>query len=55
MIPPLAGRGTGALAVTSSKRASALPELPTVDESGVRGFEVTAWGALLGPRQRPHQ
>jgi len=42
-----------ALAVTSLRRSSALPELPTVDESGVRGFEVTFWGGLLAPAGTP--
>lgn len=36
-----------ALAVTSLKRSSALPELPTLDESGLPGFEVSAWWGLL--------
>jgi tripartite-type tricarboxylate transporter receptor subunit TctC len=35
------------------KRSPALPELPTVDESGVRGFEVTLWGGLLAPAGTP--
>lgn len=38
-----------ALAVTSSKRALALPELPTIAESGVPGYEVTSWNAILAP------
>jgi tripartite-type tricarboxylate transporter receptor subunit TctC len=42
-----------ALAVTSLGRSSALPELPTVDESGVPGFEVTLWGGLLAPAGTP--
>lgn len=42
-----------ALAVTSLKRSPALPEVPTVDESGVRGFEVTTWGGLLAPTGTP--
>jgi tripartite-type tricarboxylate transporter receptor subunit TctC len=42
-----------ALAVTSLKRTPALPEVPTVDESGVRGFEATAWGGLLAPAGTP--
>jgi len=42
-----------ALAVTSLKRSPALPELPTVDESGVRGFEATLWGGLLAPTGTP--
>ena len=42
-----------ALAVTSLKRSPGLPKLPTVDESGVRGFEVTLWGGLLAPAGTP--
>ncbi|MDB5925992.1 MAG: transporter substrate-binding protein, partial [Betaproteobacteria bacterium] len=42
-----------ALAVTSSKRSPALPELPTVDEAGVRGFDATSWGGLLAPAGTP--
>jgi tripartite-type tricarboxylate transporter receptor subunit TctC len=38
-----------ALAVTSTKRALALPELPTIAESGVPGYEVTSWNAILAP------
>jgi tripartite-type tricarboxylate transporter receptor subunit TctC len=38
-----------ALAVTSSKRSSVLPEIPTVEESGVEGFEVSGWYGLLAP------
>jgi tripartite-type tricarboxylate transporter receptor subunit TctC len=54
VILPLVREGKlRALAVTSSRRASALPELPTVDESGVRGFEVTIWGGLLAPAGTP--
>lgn len=38
-----------ALAVTSLRRSSALPEVPTLDESGLRGLDVSQWWALLGP------
>ena len=37
-----------AIAFTSLKRSTILPELPTVDESGVPGFNVTIWYAVLG-------
>lgn len=37
------------LGVTSLKRSPALPELPTIDEAGVPGFEVTAWGGVVMP------
>lgn len=41
------------IAVTSLKRAPALPEVPTVAESGLPGFEATAWVALVAPRATP--
>ena len=37
------------LAVTSVKRSSVLPEVPTVAESGFPGYEATLWGGLLAP------
>lgn len=42
-----------ALAVTSLKRSAALPELPTLDESGLPGFDVTVWWGLLVPAGVP--
>ena len=47
-----AGR-TRALAVSSAKRHSSLPDVPTVAESGVPGFEVTAWYASCVPSAVP--
>jgi len=43
-----------ALAVTTSKRWSALPDVPTVAEAGVPGFETVAWFGLLAPAGTPH-
>ncbi|MEN3354413.1 MAG: hypothetical protein V7640_2571 [Betaproteobacteria bacterium] len=42
-----------ALAVTSLKRSSAAPALPTIAESGYPGFEVTNWNGLLAPARTP--
>jgi tripartite-type tricarboxylate transporter receptor subunit TctC len=42
-----------ALAVTSAKRASVLPQVPTLAESGVPGFDVVAWGGLVAPAGAP--
>jgi tripartite-type tricarboxylate transporter receptor subunit TctC len=42
-----------ALAVTSAKRSPALPDVPTVAESGVPGYEAIAWQALLAPGGTP--
>ena len=42
-----------ALAVTTPERVAAAPELPTVAEAGVPGYEVTNWHALIGPKGLP--
>jgi len=41
------------LAVTTSRRISAAPELPTVAEAGVPGYEVILWHGLVGPKGIP--
>jgi tripartite-type tricarboxylate transporter receptor subunit TctC len=41
------------LAVTSAKRTDDLPNVPTVSESGLKGFEATTWFGLLGPAKLP--
>lgn len=38
-----------ALGVTSLTRSSALPDVPTLDEAGIKGFEATAWFGLYAP------
>jgi tripartite-type tricarboxylate transporter receptor subunit TctC len=42
-----------ALAVTSAKRIPALPNVPTVAEAGVKGYEVILWHGLIGPKGLP--
>ena len=42
-----------AVAVTTSKRIPALPEVPTVAESGVAGYDVILWHGLIGPKGLP--
>jgi tripartite-type tricarboxylate transporter receptor subunit TctC len=42
-----------ALAVTSAKRASALPDVPTVAESGVPGYEAASWAGIVVPKATP--
>lgn len=39
-----------ALAVSSARRSRYYPELPTVDEAGVKGYESVAWYGLVGPK-----
>src|SRR5262245_3335733 len=40
-------------AATTPKRLKVLPELPTLDESGLKGFEVSAWHAMWAPKGLP--
>jgi tripartite-type tricarboxylate transporter receptor subunit TctC len=42
-----------AIATTGKKRSSVLPDVPTVDESGVPGYEATIWLGLLAPKGTP--
>jgi len=42
-----------ALAVGSLKRSPVMPDVPTVDESGLKGYESTAWYGLLAPAKTP--
>jgi tripartite-type tricarboxylate transporter receptor subunit TctC len=42
-----------AIAVTTTKRIPALPEVPTVAESGVPGYDVVLWHGLIGPKGLP--
>ena len=39
--------------MTSGKRAPELPDVPTVAESGVKGFEATSWFGLFAPAGTP--
>lgn len=51
---PLAASGKiKALAVTSLKRAAAAPDIPTIAESGMKGFEFGSWYGLWGPKGLP--
>jgi tripartite-type tricarboxylate transporter receptor subunit TctC len=44
-----------ALAVTTPKRTALLPDLPTVDELGLKGFEATTWHGLVAPAGTPKE
>ena len=49
VLPAAAAGNIPVLAVTSKERAASLPNAPTLDESGVKGFEATAWFGLYMP------
>lgn len=42
-----------ALAVTTAKRSSALPDVPTLDEAGLKGFDIGTWFGVLAPAATP--
>jgi len=43
------------LAVTSAERSSELPDIPTIAEAGVRGYEATLWLGIIGPAGLPKE
>ena len=51
--PHLDSRRLRPLAVTTSQRSAALPEVPTIAESGFAGFDAPAWWAVLAPARTP--
>lgn len=56
LLPPLPHLKTGrlrALGVTSAKRVSSLPDVPTVAEGGVAGYEVVGWYGIAAPAGTP--
>jgi tripartite-type tricarboxylate transporter receptor subunit TctC len=52
-LPLARGGKIKALGLTSLKRAASAPEIPTVEESGVKGFEFVSWYGLWGPKSLP--
>ena len=52
-IPQVKAGKLRGLGVTGAKRASILPDTPTIAESGLPGFEYTSWHAILAPANTP--
>jgi tripartite-type tricarboxylate transporter receptor subunit TctC len=52
-IPHIKAGRINALAVTGAKRSALMPEMPTLGEAGVRGFEINPWFGVLGPPRLP--
>jgi tripartite-type tricarboxylate transporter receptor subunit TctC len=53
VIPHVRAGRLRALAVTGSKRSPAAPDLPTVSEAGIVGYEATGWFGLVAPAATP--
>jgi tripartite-type tricarboxylate transporter receptor subunit TctC len=52
-LPHIKGGKVRAIAVTSAKRSPTAPEIPTIAESGVPGYDVQSWFGLNGPAKLP--
>jgi tripartite-type tricarboxylate transporter receptor subunit TctC len=53
VIPNVKAGKLKALAVTTGKRSAALPDVPTVAESGYAGYDIPIWTALVAPKDTP--
>jgi len=52
-VPQIRAGKLRAFAVSSSKRASSLPEVPTMQEAGIKGFDISQWQGFLAPAGTP--
>ena len=52
-VPQVKAGKVRALAVTGTRRAAALPDVPTVAETGLKGYEATNWYGMVGPANLP--
>ena len=55
LIPHIQSGRLRAIAIGSLKRFTAIPEVPTFDESGVKGYEATTWFGLMAPIKTPKE
>jgi tripartite-type tricarboxylate transporter receptor subunit TctC len=53
MAPTVKDGQVRALGVTGKKRSSILPDVPTIDEAGVPGYEATIWLGIMAPKGTP--
>jgi tripartite-type tricarboxylate transporter receptor subunit TctC len=54
MLPPYQAGKIKGLAVTSATRSEAAPEIPTMQEVGIEGYEIVQWWGILGPKGMPN-
>jgi len=55
LVPHIQSGRLRAVAIGSMKRFSAIPDVPTFDESGVKGYEATTWFGLMAPIKTPKE
>jgi tripartite-type tricarboxylate transporter receptor subunit TctC len=54
-IPLIAAKKLRALGVTSPQRSATAPEIPTIAEAGIKGFDMTNWYGMLVPASTPRE
>jgi tripartite-type tricarboxylate transporter receptor subunit TctC len=52
-LPNIRAGRVRALAVTTAKRSTFVPELPTLEESGLKPFDLTTWWGVMAPARTP--
>ncbi|MEY4598885.1 MAG: hypothetical protein RLZZ445_1682 [Pseudomonadota bacterium] len=52
-VPPVQAGKLRALGISSTKRSKTLPDVPTINEGGVPGYEAGGWNAMLAPANTP--
>ena len=54
-LPPVQAGKLRPLGVTQARRSKALPDVPTIAEGGVRGYDAAGWNAMLAPASTPRE
>jgi tripartite-type tricarboxylate transporter receptor subunit TctC len=52
---PISSKLVKSYAITTKSRLSSMPDLPTADEAGLKGFEISAWHGLYAPKGTPDE
>jgi tripartite-type tricarboxylate transporter receptor subunit TctC len=55
VLPHIKAGKLRALAVTTARRSVALPDVPTLDEAGLKGFDMGTWFGVLAPAATPRE
>jgi len=50
VLPQIKSGNIKALGVSTTKRLAQLPDVPTIDEAGLKGYEVTIWNGFFAPK-----
>ena len=55
ILPHVQSGGVRAIAVTTDKRSASMPDLPTIAETGLTGYDANTWGGILAPAGTPKE